>query len=141
VSNTESPRPTDDPTPPPRPPTDKTRRLAPRPRWPGRAGLHPHSPACKSGSGRDGGPGCYAFPAPCPFDTGVLPCDPKTGTRCDGNGMGACSSDWVVGLISDEVIIPKDLEPGHWVLSWRWDCEETAQIWQNCADVEIVKGN
>ena len=48
-----------------------------------------------------------------------------------GNGMGACSDDWVVGLISDEVILPKDLEPGHWVLGWRWDCEETAQIWSN----------
>lgn len=23
------------------------------------------------------------------------------------------------------------------VLSWRWDCEETAQIWQNCADLII----
>ena len=53
--------------------------------------------------------------------------------------MGACSDDWVVGLIYDEVILPKDLAPGHWVLGWRWDCEETAQIWQNCAAVEIVK--
>ena len=26
---------------------------------------------------------------------------------------------------------------GHQVLSWRWDCEETAQIWANCADVSI----
>lgn len=52
--------------------------------------------------------------------------------------MGACSSDWVVGVISDEVLIPKTLKPGAWVLSWRWDCEETAQIWQNCADVEVV---
>ena len=88
----------------------------------GRAGLHPHDPACSSNEGRNGGPGCYAFPPPCSFDTGVLPCDTKQG-RCDGNGMGACSSDWVVGLISDEVIVPKDLTPGHWVLSWRWDCE------------------
>ena len=130
----------------------------------GREGLHPHTPGCPSGSGRAGGAGCLAFPAPCPFDTGMLDC-PK-GEGCDGNGMGACSSDWVVGLITDEVIIPKDLEPGAWVLSWRWcdsrpspsaclairdfvrelnvadalrDCEETAQIWQNCADVEIVK--
>lgn len=85
----------------------------------GRAGLHPHDPACSSGEGRSGGPGCYAFPPPCKFDNGILPCVGK-GAHCDGNGMGACSSDWVVGLISDEVIIPKDLAPGHWVLSWRW---------------------
>lgn len=46
-----------------------------------------------------------AFKPPCDFDTGMLPC-PK-GEHCDGDGMGACSSDWVVGLISDEVLIPK----------------------------------
>jgi hypothetical protein len=119
----------------------------------GRSGLHPHTPECSSGEGRSGGPGCYAFPAPCPFDSGILPCDgtatggygKKGGGHCDGDGMGACSSDFVVGLISDEVIIPKELDPGHWVpwpgltfsdslsfllilrswqvLSWRWDCE------------------
>jgi predicted carbohydrate-binding protein with CBM5 and CBM33 domain len=43
-----------------------------------------------------------------------------------------------MGVISDEVIIPKDLAPGDYVLSWRWDAEETAQIWSNCADVTIV---
>jgi hypothetical protein len=30
----------------------------------------------------------------------------------DGDGMGACSSDWVIGLISDHVLLPKDLAPG-----------------------------
>lgn len=89
----------------------------------GRAGLHPHTAEqggrCPDGSARaHNASGCLAFPAPCSFDTGMLPC--AKGEPCDGNGMGACSSDWVVGLISDEVIIPKDLDPGHWVLSWRW---------------------
>ena len=56
----------------------------------------------------------------------------------NGNGMSQCSSDWVVGVISDHVILPKNLAPGDYVLGWRWDCEETAQIWQNCADVTIV---
>lgn len=41
-------------------------------------------------------------------------------------------------MISDEVVIPKTLPPGKYVLSWRWDCEETAQVWQNCADVNIL---
>jgi len=52
--------------------------------------------------------------------------------------MGECSSDWVVGVVSDHVIIPAELPPGEYVLGWRWDCEETAQIWQNCADVTVV---
>lgn len=40
--------------------------------------------------------------------------------------------------IVDQVIIPSTLEPGDYLLSWRWDCEQTTQIWQNCADVRIV---
>merc|ERR1712032_885143 len=34
-------------------------------------------------------------------------------------------------FVDGDVVKPK----GDWVLSWRWDCEETAQIWSNCADV------
>ena len=26
-----------------------------------------------------------------------------------------------------------------YVLSWRWDCELTAQVWNACSDVTIVK--
>ena len=32
----------------------------------------------------------------------------------------------------------KGLKPGKYVLGWRYDCEETAQVWQNCADVKVV---
>ena len=30
------------------------------------------------------------------------------------------------------------MAPGSYLLSWRWDCEESTQVWQNCADVELV---
>ena len=43
--------------------------------------------------------------------------------------------DW---SILDRIVVPGDLEPGEYLLSWRWDCEETRQIWQNCADIAIV---
>ena len=33
---------------------------------------------------------------------------------------GACSGDWTLGMISDELVIPKDLKPGKYVMSWRW---------------------
>ena len=84
---------------------------------PGPSAVSTHSP-----------PGCLAFPAPCPWDTyltkGLKPCTkPPDGNplhKCDGDGMGECSSDWVVGVVSDHVIIPKGLAPGEYVLSWRW---------------------
>jgi len=40
--------------------------------------------------------------------------------------------------IIDKVLVPKDLEPGEYLLSWRWDCEQSHQIWQNCADITIA---
>jgi hypothetical protein len=40
-------------------------------------------------------------------------------------------------FISDFVVVP-DYE-GHYVLSWRWDSEQTPQVWTNCADVYIQK--
>merc|ERR1711862_321068 len=29
---------------------------------------------------------------------------------------------------------------GTYVLSWRWDCEETDQVWNSCADIVITDG-
>eukprot|EP00041_Stephanoeca_diplocostata_P012272 m.205828 g.205828 ORF g.205828 m.205828 type:complete len:77 (+) comp18884_c0_seq1:1248-1478(+) len=40
--------------------------------------------------------------------------------------------------IVDNVLIPEGLEPGEYVLGWRWDCEESNQIWQSCSDVTVV---
>mmetsp|Transcript_39930 Transcript_39930/g.71823 ORF Transcript_39930/g.71823 Transcript_39930/m.71823 type:complete len:393 (-) Transcript_39930:125-1303(-) len=94
-----------------------------------------HNPgSCPGPDGRSG-PGCMQFPAPCPQDTGPYP------WSTDGSGQGACSGDWTAGLISDHVLIPKDLPAGDYVLGWRQDCEETAQIWSNCADIHIENPN
>ena len=38
----------------------------------------------------------------------------------------------------DMVQVPESLEPGSYVLSFRWDCQQTPQIWQTCANVEII---
>ena len=51
---------------------------------------------------------------------------------CDG-----CSGGSHGRAIRDVVKIPKGLKPGKYVLGWRWDCEATAQVWSNCADVEL----
>merc|ERR1711879_462322 len=38
--------------------------------------------------------------------------------------------------IVDEVQVPS--KKGEYVLSWRWDCEETDQVWNSCADIVIT---
>lgn len=43
--------------------------------------------------------------------------------------------------IVDHVLVPTDIEPGDYLLSWRWDCEQSPQIWQNCADIKVVEGD
>ena len=40
--------------------------------------------------------------------------------------------------IVDDVIIPEGLTAGEWVLGFRWDCEESHQVWQSCSDVTIA---
>jgi hypothetical protein len=40
--------------------------------------------------------------------------------------------------IVDILKLPSSLEAGDYVLGWRWDAEETAQVWTACADVTIT---
>mmetsp|Transcript_117759 Transcript_117759/g.327992 ORF Transcript_117759/g.327992 Transcript_117759/m.327992 type:complete len:338 (+) Transcript_117759:104-1117(+) len=66
----------------------------------------------------------------CPAGTAQFP-EPVRGLSSFGKAFWDFS-------IMDRVIVPSNLQPGDYVLSWRWDCEETWQVWQNCADVKIV---
>eukprot|EP00729_Bicosta_minor_P011101 gene11101-15820_t len=56
------------------------------------------------------------FPAPC--------------TNCEG-------VDWNGFSVKDTVKIPAHIEPGNYILGFRYDCEATAQVWSNCADVVV----
>jgi len=51
------------------------------------------------------------------------------------SGFGKYQWPW---SIKDKVKVPKDLTPGRYLVSWRWDCEESTQVWQNCGDVLIL---
>jgi len=42
--------------------------------------------------------------------------------------------------IMDVVKVPEHLQPGEYVLGWRYDCEGTAQVWSNCADITLERG-
>jgi len=38
----------------------------------------------------------------------------------------------------DYVQVPEGIEPGTYILSFRWDCQFSPQIWSNCATIEVV---
>lgn len=40
--------------------------------------------------------------------------------------------------IVDLIKVPAHLQEGAYTLSWRWDSEQTKQVWANCGDVEVV---
>jgi hypothetical protein len=59
------------------------------------------------------------------------------GTNPDANGNSPdlqANPNWKV---VDELKVPEGLS-GDYVVSWRWDCEQTAQVWTQCAVVTIV---
>ena len=45
-------------------------------------------------------------------------------------------SRWGSVAVVDSVEVPS-LAPGLYVLQWRLDCEATAQVWTNCADITL----
>jgi len=40
-------------------------------------------------------------------------------------------------IIVDLVKIPEHLPPGKYVLSHRWDAEQTMQVWASCTDISL----
>jgi len=83
---------------------------------------------------------------------GCTPCPQTPGSdcsRCDNcyeqtsfppymhNGEEVKGVGPIVGIM-DAVKVPAHLTPGKYVLGWRYECEATAQVWSNCADIELV---
>jgi hypothetical protein len=67
------------------------------------------------------------------------PCYDPYSEHPDTLGQGLCSGEWLTNVtFYDQLRIPGHLEPGEYVLGFRWDCEASAQIWQSCADVTIA---
>ena len=64
------------------------------------------------------------FPQPVPFQN-------VTPTRCWGNAPSHVQ-------IIDWLRVPAETPAGDYVLGWRWDGEQSSQIWSACADVTIA---
>ena len=63
-------------------------------------------------------------------------CDGTDGYTCSG-GIDGEDADPTLEIV-DQVLVPNGLEAGDYVLGWRWDCEESNQIWQSCSDVTVT---
>jgi len=59
---------------------------------------------------------------------------------CEDSHEFPCTHMWgpYNAEIVDKVRIPANLPAGDYVLGWRWDCEESNQIWSSCSDIKIV---
>ena len=87
-------------------------------------------------AGSDDVPNCptgtqFEVPAPGIYGVG--------GYQCTGGATGRIPKDCDLNFewsIVDELVVPD--APGDYVLSWRWDAEQTAQVWSTCADITIV---
>lgn len=58
----------------------------------------------------------------------------KGASKADFSGAGTedYAAAWVV---VDKLVAPA--EPGNYLLQWRWDNEQTPQIWTTCADITV----
>ena len=76
-----------------------------------------------------------------------VPCPQTAGSdcsRCDNSNTpsyppplkGAEGNDHT-HAVKDVLKVPSDLPAGKYVLGWRMDCEATAQVWSNCADITL----
>jgi len=67
--------------------------------------------------------------------------DLTIGTYPEGSAwryQGPIAENYLDRIYKDHVRIPCDLEPGQYVLSWRWDAMTAPQVWSSCANVEII---
>ena len=107
----------------------------------------PIPPRCLGG-GCSNKPGTFCKPCPLPIEgRDCTSCDdtpdPSFPPPCDeGDKPGLCSGNLpgtygAVGIM-DSIKVPSDLKPGKYILGWRYDCEATAQVWTNCADITLA---
>jgi hypothetical protein len=76
----------------------------------------------------------------CAKATSWFTCGPKDSGRCKSKGVGKCQCHNGDGsLLRDQVRMPNFVS-NHTLLGFRWDSEDTAQLWMNCADVALVDG-
>jgi len=83
-------------------------------------------PSCQSGWG-------------CQQASSWFHCDPHMslgGGSCLARSVGSCRGNG--GLLRDRVKLPANFASNHTLIGFRWDCQQTGQLWLHCADVKIL---
>jgi len=74
----------------------------------------------------------------CMNSTAWFNCGPKDAGRCASKGTDKCTTHGGPGtLLRDKVKLPNFVS-NHTLLGFRWDCQDTPQLWLHCADVALV---
>ena len=64
-------------------------------------------------------------------------CGPKDDGRCMSKGVDSCATHGADGsILRDQVKLPNH-QSNHTLLGFRWDCEDTGQLWLHCADIAL----
>lgn len=71
----------------------------------------------------------------CQEGTNILTCDSLNFDPPVEGAFGESPMSW---RMIDHLQVPQDLAIGDYVLSFRWDAEETPQVWNSCSDIKIT---
>lgn len=85
-------------------------------------------------------PDCVGTGWGCEDASDWFACGPKDTGRCEMKSNGEyCYTHGNDGsILSDQVKLPDNFTSNHTLLGFRWDCEDTGQLWLHCADIQIV---
>jgi hypothetical protein len=93
--------------------------------WPPNQPAHRANATCPAGM--------LQFPEPAPGVSGYF--SQSCVEKQPGNASAGYDCDFLGGFkfnIVDKVRVPQHIPAGDYLLSMRWDCEQSKQIWQNC---------
>ena len=84
-----------------------------------------------------GAPPQFAPPLPGLYGYGSAECFATLGGNCT-RAQEASVRERFHFMIVDKVRVPRALPAGDYLLSFRYDAEQTPQVWANCADVKVT---
>jgi hypothetical protein len=88
-------------------------------------------------------PDCVGTDWGCASAKSWFACGPKDDGRCmkapSATTEEKCFTHGAEGtILRDQVKLPENYSSNHTLLGFRWDCEDTGQLWLHCADIAIV---